>query len=130
MKKFTPKFIGPFEIIGKVGKVAYKLALPQHMKIHPVFHISLLEQYIEDEFERGDDPPPAIEVDDHEEYEIERILDSNQERKKKFYLVKWTGYSDKFNSWVSEEDLGNAKELVDAFIIIETMIINLGGIVT
>ena len=85
------------------------------MKIHPVFHISLLKQYIEDKFERGDEPPPAIEVDDHEEYEIERILDSKQKRKKKFYLVKWTGYSDKFNSWVFEEDLGNAKELVDAF---------------
>src|SRR5688572_26502063 len=45
-KKLDHKKFGPFKIIAKVGTRAYKLQLPASMsKIHPVFHISLLEEY-------------------------------------------------------------------------------------
>jgi hypothetical protein len=43
--KFHPRFIEPFKIIKKVGKVAYKLEMPEHMqRIHPMFHVSLLKK--------------------------------------------------------------------------------------
>jgi hypothetical protein len=45
--KFLPKFIGPFPIEAKVNAVAYRLALPPHMHIHNVFHVSLLAEYQE-----------------------------------------------------------------------------------
>ena len=48
--KLIPRFIGPFEILSRVGEVAYKLALPPSLSaIHPVFHVSMLRKYISDE---------------------------------------------------------------------------------
>ncbi|XP_073154060.1 uncharacterized protein [Henckelia pumila] len=47
--KLSPRFIGPFEILEKVGDVAYRLELPQDLSnIHNVFHVSLLRQYVAD----------------------------------------------------------------------------------
>ncbi|XP_069145876.1 uncharacterized protein [Solanum lycopersicum] len=48
--KLSPRFIGPFEILSRVGEVAYKLALPPSLSVvHPVFHVSMLQKYIPDE---------------------------------------------------------------------------------
>jgi len=47
--KLTPRYIGPFEILQKVGPVAYHLALPPILQgIHDVVHVSNLRRYIPD----------------------------------------------------------------------------------
>ena len=47
--KLSPRYVGPFEVIERVGQVAYKLDLPSDMfAIHDVFHISMLKKYIAD----------------------------------------------------------------------------------
>ena len=47
--KLSPRFIGPYEVIEKVGPVAYRLALPPKLeKIHSVFHVSMLRRYRSD----------------------------------------------------------------------------------
>ena len=47
--KLAPRYVGPYEILDKVGKVSYRLALPPQMsQVHPVFHISLLRKYVAD----------------------------------------------------------------------------------
>ena len=47
--KLSPRFIGPYEVIEKVGPVAYKLALPLELeKIHNAFHVSMLRRYRSD----------------------------------------------------------------------------------
>ena len=47
--KLSPRFIGPYEVIEKVGPVAYILALPlEFEKLHNVFHVSMLRRYRSD----------------------------------------------------------------------------------
>jgi hypothetical protein len=46
--KLAAKFCGPFEILERIGPVAYMLALPASMTVHNVFHVSLLKKYIPD----------------------------------------------------------------------------------
>ena len=47
--KLSPRFIGPFEIVQRVGKCAYHLALPPSLSgAHDEFHVSMLRKYIID----------------------------------------------------------------------------------
>ena len=46
--KLAPRFVGPFEILARVGPVEYKLDLPPHIRIHDVFHVSLLKKNVSD----------------------------------------------------------------------------------
>ena len=47
--KLSPRFIGPFEILERVGTVAYRLALlPNMTGVHEVFHVSMLRRYTPD----------------------------------------------------------------------------------
>jgi hypothetical protein len=41
--KLAPRFCGPFEILARIGPVAYQLTLPLNLKVHNVFHVSLLK---------------------------------------------------------------------------------------
>ena len=44
--KLNPKFIGPYEVLERVGPIAYRLALlPELAKLHDVFHVSMLRRY-------------------------------------------------------------------------------------
>ena len=48
--KLNPRYIGPFEILARIGPVAYKLRLPQELSnIYPVFHVSKLKKCLSDE---------------------------------------------------------------------------------
>ena len=44
--KLSPRYNGPFEVLKRVGQVAYELALPLGLSgVHPVFHVSMLKRY-------------------------------------------------------------------------------------
>ncbi|GKC82515.1 putative reverse transcriptase domain-containing protein [Tanacetum coccineum] len=47
--KLAPRFVGPFEIIERIGKIAYRLRLPQELNnVHDMFHVSNLKKYLAD----------------------------------------------------------------------------------
>ena len=99
--------------------MAYKLELPESLKIHPVFHVSLLRPY-QDPAMFSDrapiaPPPILITIDDAPEYEVEKILDHHVCQQHLEYLVKWVGYPEYDVSWELEINLDNAKESVKSY---------------
>ena len=98
------KFAGPFPVVKQVFEDAYKLALPPEIKVHPVFHVSFLKEHFEDsvrpEREQVLWPVPEL-VENHEEYEVETILNKHKLRSRNTeYFVKWRGYHVKEATWV------------------------------
>ena len=66
--KLSPRFIGHFEILERVGMVAYRLALPSSMTgVHKGFHVSMLRRYTSDPAHVVD--WEEIEVDTDETFE-------------------------------------------------------------
>jgi hypothetical protein len=88
-KKLNYKNIGPFEVLEERKEDTYKLKLPDKMKrIHPVFHISLLEPAPKDVRLATDDDEGSDEEQDNEpEYEVEKILGSVYIEGQLHYLV-------------------------------------------
>jgi hypothetical protein len=115
-KKLLPKFIGPFKVKECVGNVAYKLDLPDTLKIHPVFHVSLLHKY-HDSTRHGDPPPVVMLADGSLEYEVEEILDVQLTAggKPRRYLVHWLGYDAGHNTWEPASHLANCADVVEDF---------------
>ena len=86
------------------------------MKLHPVFHISLLKKYNpDDEYNRHQPSPIIIISDNEEEYEVENILDKRIHYRKLQYLVKWLGYSLYNATWEPLENLKNTMKKVNFF---------------
>lgn len=114
-KKLDWKYYGPYKILEKVGKRAYKLELPQTIKVHPVFHVSLLEKKTTDNWNRKPEPLPPVIVDGEEEWEVEKILNSKKERGRLKYLVRWKGFDQSEDTWEPLSHLENVRTLVEKF---------------
>ena len=115
-KKLDWKRLGPYTVIERIGTQAYRLDLPRTMKIHPVFHISLLEQYKPSIIPgRIQEPPPSIIINGEFECEVEDILDSKYLRRRLFYFVKWKGHPESENSWEPATEVENAPRLTNQF---------------
>ena len=105
--KLAPRYIGPFEVLERVGTIAYRLALPPSLSgVHEVFHVSMLQKYT---------PDPAhvvdwggIVVDTNETFKEGpvRIMDSRDQvlQCKTMRLVKVLWYT---KEW--RRQLGNAR---------------------
>ncbi|KAJ4706775.1 Retrotransposon protein, putative, Ty3-gypsy subclass [Melia azedarach] len=89
--KLSLRYMGPYEIIERIGEVAYRLALPPELsRIHDIFHVSMLRKYIPDPSYILDSQPAQLEENLTYEKEFVRILDSREQqlRNKTIPLVK------------------------------------------
>ena len=119
-KKLSDKNLGPFAIIAQPSTHSIMLRLPDTMKsVHPVFHVSQLELSHPSIIpNRVQPPPPPIEVDGEIEYEVEEILDSTIDRRRRhcqlLYLVCWAGNAgtNEETSWLLAMELDHASKLV------------------
>ena len=105
--KLSPRFIGPYEVIEKVGPVAYRLALPPDLeKIHNVFHVSMLRRYRSDSTHVVSSETIELRPDlTYEEEPVEILArEVKQLRNKKIPLVKvlWRNHKTEEATWESE----------------------------
>ena len=91
-------------------------------KVHPVFHVSMLEPSTPNRIpDRTQPPPPPVDFEGEVEYEISDVLDSKIDKRRRpcnlLYLVKWTGYegTEDETSWVLATELANAPEILEEF---------------
>lgn len=100
--KLAFKYFGPFPVVAKVGSVAYKLQLPDHSEIHPVFHVSQLKQYIPDASPVFSTLPSTLQLDATELIPSE-ILDRRMVKKDNAavvqVLVRWGTLSPELATW-------------------------------
>jgi hypothetical protein len=86
------------------------------MKVHPVFHVSLLYGHPTDEFGRRPTPLPLVVTPEgEEEYEVEKILNSRKVGRQLQYLIHWKGYGPEEDTWQPKADVANAPKLVRRF---------------
>jgi hypothetical protein len=116
--KLLPRFIGPFKVTQQVNAVAYRLELPAILKVHDVFHVSLLKQYKPGG--RTQPPPLPIMIDGEPEFEVETILSHRSRRRgrgkaKTQFLIKWLGYGEEHNSWEPEANVRNCARLLSEY---------------
>lgn len=116
-EKLDYRKLGPFKIVAPVGTRSFRLDLPAAMsRIHPVFHVSLLESFRANTIPgRYAPPPPPIEVEGQIEYEVETILDSRWRHRKLQYYVDWKDCTPDERTWEPVDHLAHCDELIAEF---------------
>jgi len=109
-RKLTPKFIGLYQILERIGSVAYQIALPPNLsKLHNVFHVSQLRIYIHDPFHVIE--PDIVQIQENLTYDVflVRIGDRRikQLRGKDIPLVKvlWSQQDESDATWELESNM-------------------------
>ncbi|SNX82233.1 uncharacterized protein MEPE_00939 [Melanopsichium pennsylvanicum] len=110
--KLSNPLAGPFKVDEVISDRAYRLLLPPSWKVHPVFHVQMLEPYPDGVRESSDAPQPTTLEDDYADFEVEGVLDSRRRAGHLQYKVSWVGYPP---SWVPAEDVDRAPDLVAAY---------------
>ena len=108
--KLSPRFIRPFEILERIGTVAYRLALlPSMTGVHKVFHVSMLRKYTPDPAHVVDWGQIKVDTDGTFEKGLVCILDSRDQvlRRKtvRLVLVLWRHYGVDESTWEREDTM-------------------------
>ncbi|KAL4034919.1 hypothetical protein IC575_003591 [Cucumis melo] len=107
--KPSPRFVGPFEILERIGPVAYRWARPIFAAVHDVFHISMLRKYVADPTHVVDFEPLQISENlSYEEQPVEVLArEVKKLRSREIPLVKilWQNHGVEEATWEKEEDM-------------------------
>jgi hypothetical protein len=128
--KLTFKYFGPYEVLEKVGSVAYKLKLPDGSDVHPIFHVSQLKTYTPD-YSPVHPTLPDIPALDVLEVLPEKILDRRLVKKGNVaitqILVQWSSLPESSSTW---EDYNVLKTRFPAVVAWGQAGASVGGTVT
>jgi len=113
-RKLDHQMAGPYTILEKVGN-AFRVQLPDSIKVHPVFAANKLRKAASDPLPgQKNNPPPPIEVSGEQEWEVEKILNSRLSRNTLQYQVSWVGY-DPDPTWYPAWDFVGSPQLLKEF---------------
>jgi len=92
-RKLDWKCFGPFRVHKQVSPYSYQLELPAAIRVHGFQHVLLLDVVVDDPLlGQRVEPPPTVEVDGIEEYQVSSVENSRVYRNQLQYLIRWTGY--------------------------------------
>ncbi|XP_042964672.1 uncharacterized protein LOC122298896 [Carya illinoinensis] len=108
--KLSLRYLGPFDVLERIGTVAYRLALsPQLSTIHDVFHISMLREYIPDPTHILEYKPLQVHEDlTYEEFPVGILAQKTQVLHQKtipMVNVLRSNHTEKEATWELEEDM-------------------------
>ena len=119
--KLAKRYYGPFQVLGSINNVTYKLKLPKHWLIHNAFHVSLLKQF------KGKPPKEPITKDLPEIDGIKEVLQSESILRHEDkvlqngkvicrYLIKFKNYPFEDARWMQGTQLKDNVNLVNDYI--------------
>ena len=108
--KLNPRYVGPFEVLDRVGEVVYRLALPLSLAdVHNVFHVSMLWKYILDLSHIIELAPLRIREDlTYEEHPVQIVDQKDQVLRRRtipYVKVQWSHHSKREATWELEETM-------------------------
>ncbi|PKA48998.1 hypothetical protein AXF42_Ash019536 [Apostasia shenzhenica] len=105
--KLRKRFYGPYEVQERIGKVAYRLALPEHSRIHPVFHVSLLKPYKQSSRFHPTPLPEGLAVGQplvQPLAVLRKRTVQKGERLEEELLIQWEGWNPEDSSWINTRE--------------------------
>jgi hypothetical protein len=108
--KLAPRYVGPFEVLERVGVVAYRLGLPPRLSgVHNVFHISMLRKYEPDSSHvldwQGLDLSPDASFEERPVRVLARLDKVLRTKTIPMVKVLWAHHSEDEATWETEEEM-------------------------
>lgn len=96
------RYFGPYQILEKIGQMAYKLLLPDSTSIHSVFHVSLLKKAVDDLSQVSDELPAQTDTLQFPVKVLHRRIQTKDERTMSQVLVQWSSWPQALATWENE----------------------------
>ncbi|XP_074311806.1 uncharacterized protein LOC141647492 [Silene latifolia] len=108
--KLSQKYVGPYEILDRVGEVAYRLALPPALaRVHNVFHVSQLSKYVSDPTHVL--PAETVEMDENLSYvevskeTLDRKVRKTRNGETALVKVLWSNHNVEEATWKAKAEI-------------------------
>ncbi|KAJ1604255.1 hypothetical protein NDA14_007374 [Ustilago hordei] len=117
--KLDTQFAGPYPVLERVGCQAYWITLPANLRVHDVFHVSMLKPARTSSLpQRAEQPTIPSLPDEDLDFEVEALIDKRSHNGTTEYKVLWRGYSEEAASWEPVENL-NCPDLIQEYEVLE-----------
>ena len=125
-QKLSPRYYGPYEVLDRIGNIAYRLKLPPQSLVHPIFHVSLLKKCLAPNV--VSQPLPVGLAEDWElRVQPSKVLDARRNSKSELeVLIQWEDLPEFESSWELAEDI---KLNFPIFHLEDKVVVQGGGIV-